>query len=403
MNPFKRFLNSMAVWLLADVSDGKISYLLHPAHHASLLERYRAEMIISRVRLVSAMFAMLTPLWIVVDFWVFDLPMSGLLAGGRLATTLAFIALALSYHGSPHLKDAYRALAFMFIIPTAFFIFSHLLLADTENTQGAAVIAAGYAFLPFVLVAGLSVFPLTALEGMVFSMPVLFGSALVAIVQMNHINWSTHLGAFWLLVLIAGTATLAGMSQLAFMAALVRQANHDPLTRCFNRVSGEELFNLQFSNAERNDAPLTVAFIDLDNFKSINDDYGHDAGDRVLVAAVEAISGTLRAGDALVRWGGEEFLIILPNACCADAIAMLERLRANGMGMRPDGAPVTASIGIAERVADRAGDGRSLIEAADQRMYQAKENGKDCWVGCGRTGCNCSSDLSRRIDLQATT
>jgi diguanylate cyclase (GGDEF)-like protein len=402
MHPFKRFLNSMAVWLLADISGEPLAFLLRPAAHPPLLVRYRAEMIISRMRLVSAMFAVLTPLWIVVDFVVFDFPLSILLAGARLATTLAFVILALSYRESPHIKDAYRALAFMFVIPTSFFIFSHLLLADLESTGSAAVIAAGYAFLPFVLVAGLSVFPLTALEGIVFSMPVLFSSALVAVIQMNSINWSTHLGAFWLLVLIAGTATLAGMSQLAFMAALVRQANHDPLTRCFNRASGEEMFNLQFSNAERNETPLTVVFIDLDNFKSVNDDYGHEAGDRILIAAVEAIRGTLRGGDALVRWGGEEFLIVLPNTDCLSAVAMLERLRASGLGLRPDGKPVTASYGIAEKSADRAKDSRQLLEIADQRMYRVKESGKNRWMGCDRLECSSADAPCRKCDAPAT-
>lgn len=403
MYPFKRFLNAIASRLLADISGSDLSFLLRMSAHPPLLVRYRAEMIISRVRLVSAMFAVLTPLWIVVDFVVFDFPTSVLLGGGRLATTLAFVVLALSYHGSPHMKDAYRALGFMFIIPTGFFIFSHILLADLESSGGAGVIAAGYAFLPFVLVAGLSVFPLTALEGVVFSLPVLFSSALVAMMQMNQLSWSTHLGAFWLLVLIAATATLAGMSQLAFMAALVRQANHDPLTRCFNRASGEELFNLHFSIAERNGTPLTVVFVDLDNFKSVNDTYGHDAGDRILIAAVEALRGTLRGGDALVRWGGEEFLIVLPNTDCVSTVAMLERLRANGLGLRPDGAPVTASYGIAEKSADGARDSRHLLEIADQRMYRVKESGKNRWMGCDRFECSSASAPCSRPDSPAAT
>ena len=382
MQMFTRFLNLIATRLLANVSSESFSLLLHPLAHPPLLVRYRAELIISRVRLISALFAALTPLWIIVDFLAFEAPLSITLAGGRLVTTLAFAVLAMSYRGSPHMKDAYRALAIMFIIPTLFFIYSHLLLSNLNGEGGAAVIASGYAFLPFVLVAGLSMFPLTAVEGAVFSMPVLLSSAIVAVIQMNQMNWNTHLGAFWLLMLIAATATLASMSQLAFMTALVRQANHDPLTRCFNRASGEEMFNLQFSVAERNGSPLTAVFADIDNFKSVNDSYGHDAGDRVLITAVDAIRSALRGGDALVRWGGEEFLVILPNTDCPSAVAMLERLRANGLGQRPDGTPVTASYGLSERLADGVKDSRELVEIADQRMYQAKESGRDRWVGC---------------------
>lgn len=383
MQPFKRFLDSITRRLLADTPGDDLSYLVgSPSTHSPLLTRRRAEMIISRVRLVSAMFAALTPLWIILDFLVFDTLMAVMLGSGRLATTLAFAALALAYKDSPYLKDAYRSLAVMFFIPTAFFIYSHLLLSEFQHEDTAAMISAGYAFLPFVLVAGLSIFPLTALEGVVFSMPVLLSSALVALIRTDQMSWTTHVGAFWLLLLIAATATLASMSQLAFMAALVRQANHDPLTRCFNRASGEELFNLQFRIAERNGSSLTVIFTDLDNFKSINDRYGHDAGDQALTAAVNAIRGTLRGGDILVRWGGEEFLMVLPNTDCASAIAMLERLRAKGLGQRPDGSPLTASYGIAERSNDCASNGQHLIEIADRHMYQAKQSGKDRWEGC---------------------
>jgi diguanylate cyclase (GGDEF)-like protein len=402
MRTFKQFLNSLASQLLADIHEEGLSFLVHSSAHSPLLTRRRAEIIISRVRLVSIMFAVLTPLWIVVDAIVFTFPLSVMLSAGRLATTLAFGLLALTYKNSPHMKDAYRALCFMFFIPTAFFIYSHMLLADFQNGGGAAVIAAGYAFLPFVLVAGLSVFPLTALEGIVFSMPVLFSSALVALLQINQINWSTHLGAFWLLLLIAATATLAGMSQLAFMAALVRQANHDPLTHCFNRTSGEELFSLQFSIAGRNKTALAVVFVDLDNFKSINDNYGHDAGDRVLIAAIDAIRGTLRSADSLVRWGGEEFLMVLPNTDCGSAIAILERLRANGMGKRPDGTQLTASFGVAEKLADCTNDSQRLIEIADRRMYLAKESGKDRWVSCDDAAPVSESEIAPGMARQMT-
>ncbi|MDD5057149.1 MAG: GGDEF domain-containing protein [Sideroxydans sp.] len=385
MQPLKEFLNSLALRLLGNFSGNVLNCVVTTSAHPPLLSRYRAQMIISRVRLVSALFAVLTPLWIAVDYLAFDYPLSLMLGIGRIATTAAFAALALAYQGSPHMRDAYRSLGIMFVIPTAFFIYSHQILSSFDNQGGAAIIAAGYAFLPFILVAGLSVFPLTALEGIVFSLPVLSSSALVATLHLDQMSWNTHIGAFWLLVLIAATATLAGMSQLALMAALVRQAHHDPLTHCFNRASGEEIFKLQFSIAERNGNPLTIIFIDLDNFKSVNDQYGHHLGDRVLIGAVDAIRGSLRGGDALVRWGGEEFLMVLPNTNYSSAIALLERLRGNGLGLRPDGNSVTASYGIAERTLDSADNSQLLIEIADQRMYQAKNSGKDRWVGCNET------------------
>src|SRR5512135_3931872 len=108
MGLLKRFVNSIAVRLLTDASCDDLSCLVRTSAHSPLLARYRAGMIISRVRLVSAMFAVLTPLWIVVDYLVFAFPLSIMLGIGRLITTLAFVALALAYKGSPYMKDAYR-------------------------------------------------------------------------------------------------------------------------------------------------------------------------------------------------------------------------------------------------------------------------------------------------------
>ncbi|MHB9101515.1 MAG: GGDEF domain-containing protein [Sulfuricella sp.] len=360
--------------------------LLSTAGHPPLLARRRAEMIISRVRVVAALFALLTPLWIIVDALVFAWPVSGMLAAGRLVTSLAFGLLALSYGKSTKMADAYRALALLFGIPTLFFIYSHPLLSHFHLVGPAAAIAAGYAFLPFVMVAGLSVFPLTAAESAIFALPVLLAEALVALMQLDMLSWTSHLGAFWLLLLITAVAALAGMSQLSFMISLVGQASHDGLTGCFARASGEELMDIQFHIAARSGAPLAVVFADLDNFKAINDSFGHDAGDRALNAAAEALRSNLRSGDILLRWGGEEFAIILPDTDCATAANAVDRLRERGLGSRPEGGRQTASFGIAERLADHAKDWRQLVEIADQRMYQAKLAGKDRCAGCAEQG-----------------
>ncbi len=379
---FKQFINSILARLLADIACDSLSCMVLPGKHPPLLARRRAEMIISRVRLVAAMFAVLTPLWIIVDVWVFEAKVAVLLGIGRILTSVGFAALAVAYSNSQKMSDAYRALAVMFGIPTLFFIYSHPLLSHYHLTGAAAAIAAGYAFLPFVMVAGLSVFPLTALEGFLYALPVLCAEAGVALMQLDMLTWSSHLGAFWLLMLITATATLSGMSQLAFMAALVSQATHDPLTQCFSRASGEEMLNIQFRIANRNGSSLGVVFVDLDNFKKINDGFGHDSGDKVLIGATQSMRETLRGGDVLIRWGGEEFLILLPNSNCQAAATMVERLRARGLGLRPDGAQQTASFGVATNVADCAKDGAHLVELADQRMYRAKAEGKDRCVGC---------------------
>lgn len=363
--------------ILNELPRDEIGWLFSPRKHMTLLTTRRASMVISRVRLVAALFAVLTPLWIAVDMYVFPWKLAMLLGVGRLVVSAAFAGLALSYRNSTRMRDAYLALALMFAIPTAFFFFSHQFIA-AYNLEGlAAAVSAGYAFLPFVMVAGLSVFPLTAVEGIAFASPVLLAQVVSAVMQWERIDTSAFFGTFWLLLLIATVATLAGMSQLGFMIALVRQALRDALTGCFSRLSGEELLEIQFIISMRTQSPLSLAFIDIDNFKSINDGYGHEAGDHVLVDVADIIRGGLRTGDMLARWGGEEFILIMPNTYCADAVRAVERLRERGFGARPDGNKVTASIGLAERMEDQAADWRQLVEVADRRMYLAKQNGKD--------------------------
>lgn len=359
--------------------------LLQPGTHSPLLERQRAEMIILRVRRTAALFAILTPLWIIIDLLVFAWPVTVLLIAGRLITATAFGVLACSHRNCSQLADAHWALAMLFGIPTLFYLYAHPMLSYFLVDGAAVALSTGYAFLPFVMIAGLSVFPLTAIEAALFALPVLAAEAFIALVQLDTLRWSSHFGAFWLLLLIATVAALAGMSQLGFIIQLVRQASHDGLTGCFVRSSGEELLRRQFHIAARSGASLSVAFVDLDNFKAINDTFGHEAGDRVLRTAAGQLRSNLRAGDMLVRWGGEEFVILLPDTSGETAAMAMVRLRERGLGIRPDGAPITASMGIAERVSDQVTDWQHLVQIADHRMYQAKQAGKDRIVGCSES------------------
>ncbi len=356
--------------------------LLFPGSQSPLVQRRRSLLIISRVRMVAGVFAVLTPIWIPVDLWIFAHPLGLYIGLLRLAATAAFAAVALSFRNAEDIGSAHRALGFLLSIPTVFFLVSQPILADfTISTQPQQVIAAGYAFLPFVMVAGLSVFPITAVEGILLSVPLLIANLVVAFLGYQVLTFASHLGALWLLTLLAVVATLAGMSQLHFMMQLVSQASHDGLTKAYTRRVGEELLDLQFNLAARTGSTFSLCFIDLDNFKSINDRFGHEEGDNTLRQVSAALRRTLRRADLLIRWGGEEFLVVMPNTDMAGAVAAVQRMREIGLGTRPDGSRQTASIGLAERQADACSDWTVLVERADHRMYTAKQGGKDRVVG----------------------
>ena len=161
---------------------------------------------------------------------------------------------------------------------------------------------------------------------------------------------------------------------------LERLAAVDPLTDAYNRRFGLGRLREEFSRAVRAENPLGVLMLDLDHFKAVNDTYGHLVGDRVLRAVARACRRVLREGDVLVRYGGEEFLVLLPGAGAEDIAQVGERLRrAVAETSVVDGEQriqVTVSLGGAT-YGDAADSPESLVALSDTALYEAKESGRD--------------------------
>ena len=154
----------------------------------------------------------------------------------------------------------------------------------------------------------------------------------------------------------------------------------DPLTDAYNRRFGLGRLREEFSRAVRAESPLGALMLDLDHFKAINDTYGHLVGDRVLRAVAGACRRVLREGDVLVRYGGEEFLVLLPGAGPEDVRQVGERVRrAIEETSVTDGelrTAVTVSLGGAT-FRDATDSPESLIARADKALYEAKEGGRN--------------------------
>ena len=155
-------------------------------------------------------------------------------------------------------------------------------------------------------------------------------------------------------------------------------AAYDVLTGLANRRSGSRAVQQAVARAKRSDAPLSVLMVDLDRFKQINDTLGHEAGDRVLAAVGNVLPGGVRLGDQCVRWGGEEFLVLLPDTAAAGGELVAHKLRALIGGLAIPGLPhgISASIGVAS-LAPSDADPESLLRRADQAMYVAKHSGRN--------------------------
>jgi diguanylate cyclase (GGDEF)-like protein/PAS domain S-box-containing protein len=157
-------------------------------------------------------------------------------------------------------------------------------------------------------------------------------------------------------------------------------ATNDALTGLPNRRHGEEYLQSQLALARRNGTPLGVCFVDLDYFKTINDEHGHLKGDEVLRAAAQALASGVRRSDMVLRWGGEEFVIVCPGAGVSETLQVASKARA-ALAALPwqqslSVPPVTASFGVA--VFPEHGDGSDdLVQAADSALYRAKAGQRD--------------------------
>jgi diguanylate cyclase (GGDEF)-like protein len=167
------------------------------------------------------------------------------------------------------------------------------------------------------------------------------------------------------------------LANLRTIAQAERRAATDSLTGLPNARAVQDTLKRMVAQAARSGAELTAIMIDLDRFKSLNDDFGHEAGNEVLASVGQALQGTIRSSDFAGRYGGEEFIVLLPDTDRAGGRAVAEKLllaiAAVDVPTVPRG--VTASLGVATMPAD-AGDGASVVRQADRALYMAKEHGR---------------------------
>ena len=175
---------------------------------------------------------------------------------------------------------------------------------------------------------------------------------------------------------------IANKQLVAKSAALEKMAFIDNLTGAFNRRHFDSEANREIDRVQRYQHQASVILIDIDHFKIVNDTYGHDAGDQVLIELVQAIQDNIRTSDVLARWGGEEFVILTPHLSCDEAGQFAEKLRALIDGCLLDDKHVTISLGVAEcRETDTV---KSWVMRADKALYQAKATGRNkvvCYNG----------------------
>lgn len=178
----------------------------------------------------------------------------------------------------------------------------------------------------------------------------------------------------------AGRRILDLQAELIFAREKLReQATRDSLTRLWNRAAILGILQRELDRAQRGGTMLSIIMADLDHFKRINDTYGHLAGDVVLREAARRMRTAMRPYDEIGRYGGEEFLLVLPDCDTSGAVTLAERLRVavrgEGMVLAEGVVPITLSLGVA--TSDTAQDLETFLAAADVALYRAKDSGRN--------------------------
>ncbi|MCC6775348.1 MAG: GGDEF domain-containing protein [Hyphomicrobiales bacterium] len=354
--------------------------LLTGAGCDALLGRRRVAMIATRLQAAVTVLAVAVIGWIAVDYLLFLGDWSVVLPLAIARLVLAASLLALARLELRRLRSALTAIAVVLTLVLAFSAFAHAIAVEVAPTAISGHVQ--YALLPVVLVAGLAILPLTLVEVLgLSSLPV---AALALELASGHgatgahvgAHVATHVGAALAMMLgVTAVTVVSALSQLRLLADMHALTLRDPLTGALTRPAGIELMNLLLASSQRSGQPCSVALVDLDCFKAVNDRQGREAGDRLLHEIAQALSAKLRPNDALVRWSGEELVLALPDTSAPEAMKLVAAWCRGGLCRQPD--VLAPSVGIAEHYADAAQDLPTLIGMADERMYAAKALGRD--------------------------
>jgi diguanylate cyclase (GGDEF)-like protein len=375
------------------MSRSKISAHFHPYRYFAFpstlelpVQRKRIEIMQGRIHLLVAFLALCIPASSILDAFTFEHDLWRQLFFARLMVSMACVAFLVFFHWlyenpAPSMHSIYVQLGFLFVIPTLFYIYC-LDMNDTPVTTGfmSGAVVKSYHLFPFLILSGLGFFPLTFLEAASIVMPFLTAYCVITGIP-DVSSWSNELGTLWSLAMMALMASVIGGSQLGLLVQLVTYSSYDLLTNCLGRRSGEEIFRALWAYSIRKKNHLAIVLVDLDHFKTVNDKFGHQAGDAILSSVAARMRGMLRTSDIIIRWGGEEFLILLPDANIDNATLVVTRMMQAGFGVWPDGMKQTVSVGVAERINENVDGTERVVQIADSRLYKAKAAGRSRIMG----------------------
>lgn len=344
-------------------------------HHSDDFVETRADYIALRLRFLLAFYAIAIPAWMPFDCLLLSPEHAAALVVPRLAMSAFLVLLAGLTLRAPTSRQVHLVLALTFLASGAFY-FVTMQILDHGAVEASL---AGYNLMPLLIVSMLGVFPLT-LD---------WGIALIALSTIPYLALAATQGRLmtadtanmlWMLLMLGGIALWVQASQLLMLLRLYRESTQDPLTGLINRRALMKRLTIEMAHLEEGRIPFSILMFDLDRFKRINDNYGHLIGDKVLKATAATLQSGLRAHDIVARFGGEEFVAVLPSCGSEEALAIAERIRASCHATEltaPNGDIIrlSTSIGVTEYEPGEAID--ATLNRVDESLYKAKELGRN--------------------------
>ncbi len=353
----------------------RLDDIIWSEHHSEDFKNTRAEYVVVRLRFMLIFFATAVSAWTVIDFYTLTLAHFYLMASARaaLACTLVLIW-SVSLRTQGH-RPVSVLLALTMLAVTLFYTVATLILHSGTPEQPLV----GYAVLPLMAIGLMGLFAAT----------LLYGVAVIAMIFVFYIGleyWLGTLGSLqtlnfvWTLIMAAGVALWIESGQLLMLLRLYRESTRDPLTGLMNRRVLMKQLLAEVAMQQESGRCFSLLMIDLDRFKLVNDEYGHMVGDLVLKSSAQMMASELRSTDIIARFGGEEFVAMLPGQNSVEAIPAAERIRRR-LDITPvitpagDAIKVSASIGVAEyEPGERI---EHTLNRVDESLYKAKESGRN--------------------------
>lgn len=329
----------------------------------------------ARLKLMCLFFAIMVPVFALFDFLTLPSEQAQFLLKARIALSASLFFLVYVLYRQASVVVTRIAITLTFLMPTVFYLSSMQSFSITPDTG----VPLFFSMMPYLIMAMLGLFPLTVSGGLFLASVIFIPVALFEASRFNG-DYYALFNALWLLSLFAGISLWLQTGQLLMLLKLYRESTVDPLTELINR----RVLLRQASQEQKKSAedlqPFSVMMFDLDRFKRINDYHGHAVGDQVLVTVARIMKQELRSTDIIARFGGEEFVAVLPGVSLGEATQIAHRV---AHSIRHTAIPlndgenlyVTSSIGVTQYKTDE--NIEQTLKRADDLLYQAKASGRD--------------------------